>query len=149
MKTIKFSDEELELMTQIYQDELAEALAYVAQIQDVLKKLGAPDADAGQEPDEKPSKKKKAAKISEKEVKTEEPKKRGRKPKNETTASEEVIEDLPVVFEAKIPKVKKEKAKKDSKAKKEKKNKVRLDKKKDETSGFPAKFDDLSIPELM
>jgi hypothetical protein len=41
MKTLKFSEEEISLLRNLYQDELAQAKSYISQIKDVLKKLGA------------------------------------------------------------------------------------------------------------
>jgi hypothetical protein len=80
MKTIKFSDQELEFISQMYKDELAEAKKYVDQIQDLLKKLGAKPAK--EEPAEKEPKQavKRGRKPSVKKAEPKEPKKRGRKP---------------------------------------------------------------------
>jgi hypothetical protein len=80
MKTIKFSDQELEFISQMYNEELAEAKKYVDQIQELLKKLGAKPAKS--EPVEKEPKqaKKKVAKAAKKAIEKREPKKRGRKP---------------------------------------------------------------------
>ena len=41
MKTINFSDRELESMIEMYTAEMEEAQMYLAQIKDILKKLGA------------------------------------------------------------------------------------------------------------
>jgi hypothetical protein len=80
MKTIKFSDQELEFISQMYNEELAEAKKYVDQIQDLLKKLGAKPAK--EEPAEKAPKQavKRGRKPSIKKAEPKEPKKRGRKP---------------------------------------------------------------------
>jgi ribosome-binding protein aMBF1 (putative translation factor) len=71
MKTLKFSEEEISLLRNLYQDELAQAKSYISQIKDVLKKLGAP------------SRVSKEVEI-EKEPKV--AKKRGRKPKAKAIA---------------------------------------------------------------
>lgn len=77
MKTIKFSDLELESMIQMYQDELAEANMYVEQIKDVLKKLHS-----------KPAKEE----VVEKQPK--QGKKRGRKPSKVAATVKSVVESL-------------------------------------------------------
>jgi len=80
MKTIKFSEEELSLLRNMYEDELAQAENYVGQIKDVLKKLGAPVKESKEIPIEKEPKaaKKRGRKPKAKVLATKVPKKRGR-----------------------------------------------------------------------
>jgi hypothetical protein len=81
MKTIKFSEEEISLLRNMYEDELAQAENYVDTIKDVLKKLGAP-AKASNEIsiDKEPKVKKRRGRKSKKakSIEPKEPKKRGR-----------------------------------------------------------------------
>jgi len=70
MKSIKFTDQELEFIRDQYQLELEEAENYVESLRNIIKKLGTPKTTKVSEPVEKP------------------PKKRGRKPK---LIKEEVI----------------------------------------------------------
>ena len=80
MKTIKFTDLELESMIEMYNAELEEAEIYIAHIQEILKKLGVEPEKA--EVVEKPKGKKRGPKPSVKPVEAKgPPKKRGRKPK--------------------------------------------------------------------
>jgi len=69
MKTIKFSEEEISLLRNMYEDELAQAENYVDTIKDTLKKLGNPV---------------KASKEVSMEMEPKVAKKRGRKPKEKT-----------------------------------------------------------------
>ena len=81
MKAIIFTDQELDSMIEMYKSELELAQIEVAQIQEILKKLGA--LPAKKEVVEKEPKvgKKRGRKPSLKVVEKDEPKKRGRKPK--------------------------------------------------------------------
>jgi len=54
MKTIHFSDQELESMLMMYYDELAEAQQYVEQIQEIIKKLLGKPANEPQKRGRKP-----------------------------------------------------------------------------------------------
>ena len=79
MKTVKFTDQELESMLMMYYDELAEAKQYVEQIQEIIKKLGAkPEKTEVIEKEPKVGKKR-GRKVSVNVVEKAEPKKRGRK----------------------------------------------------------------------
>lgn len=81
MKTIKFSDEEISLLRNMYEDELAQAKNHIDRIKDTLKKLGAP-AKASDEIsiDKEPKVKKRRGRKSKKSKTLEPkvPKKRGR-----------------------------------------------------------------------
>lgn len=88
MKSVKFSDEQLELMFTQYQVELEEAKKYVLQVEDILFKLRKQITSEKQEIVKVP--KKRGRKPGPKKVKTAEPKKRGRKPKVK------VVESAPV-----------------------------------------------------
>ena len=79
MKTINFSDQELESMLMMYYDELAEANHYVEQIEEIIKKLsGKPAIEKMVE--KQPKQVKRGRKPSVKSAEVKEPKKRGRKP---------------------------------------------------------------------
>jgi hypothetical protein len=89
MKTIKFSETEIDLLKQIYSEELELAENYVRQIKEVLKKLGVVSEPSPEKPGEKEAKP---------------GKKRGRKPK--VSAVPAIIESL---IAAKQPRKLKEK----------------------------------------
>jgi len=101
MKSINFTDQELESMIEMYTAEMEEAQKYVAQIQELLKKLGAKPAKV--EPVEKEPKvaKKKGRKPAVKVVEKTEPKKRGRKPKEVLPSIQAAIPTKPIVKEVK------------------------------------------------
>jgi hypothetical protein len=84
MKTIKLSDEELMFLRQQYTEELAQAQKYLAQIKDVLKKLGGPVKVVKEVSltDDLKVVKKRGPKPKVKTLEPKVPKKRGRKPKN-------------------------------------------------------------------
>lgn len=105
MKTLTFTDHELESMINMYFHELEEAHAYIAQIEEILTKLGA--LPAKKEVVEKEPKvgKKRGRKPSLKVVEKGEPKKRGRKPKIVPTP-EALIAIEPVKNIEKVAKVK-------------------------------------------
>jgi hypothetical protein len=82
MKTIKFSEDELTFLRQLYTDELDSAERYVIQIRDVLKKLGGPYRSTKKEEtfeNEPKDTKRRGRKPKVKVVEPREPKKRGRK----------------------------------------------------------------------
>lgn len=91
MKTIKFSDSEVDLLTQMYREELEMAKNYVKQIEDVLKKFGVASEETPEKPIEE--KKKRGRKPQVKAAEIKEPKKRGRRPK-ETVTVPTIIESL-------------------------------------------------------
>jgi hypothetical protein len=108
MKTIKFTNQELESMVEIYTAEMEEAKLYISKIQDILKKLGAkPAAEVAieQEP-----KKKRGRKPSVKPIEIKERKKPGRKPKAAAEPEvKTVAEPIKPVKKEKVVKVKAEK----------------------------------------
>ena len=95
MKTIKFSDSEVELLSQMYLEELEMAENYVKQIKDVLKKFGVASEEATEKPLEKEKKTgaKRGRKPQVKVAEIKEPKKRGRKAKESVTVPT-IIESL-------------------------------------------------------
>ena len=101
MKSINFNDQELESMIEMYTTEMEESQKYVAQIQELLKKLGAKPTKV--EPVEKEPKaaKKKGRKPAVKVVEKAEPKKRGRKPKVVVPTIQATIPTKPVKIEVK------------------------------------------------
>ena len=104
MKTINFTDLELESMIEMFTAEMEDAQVYIDQIQELLKKFGAkPTKEKGteKEPIQKRGQKP-AGKIFEKS----EPKKRGRKPREVLTTPEIILPDNPVKKEKKVTKVK-------------------------------------------
>jgi hypothetical protein len=84
MKTITFSDKELEFLKQQYADELAGAEKYVDQVKEILNKLGVPFKPMKDQPinNEPKTLKKRGRKPKVKVIETKEPKKRGRPRKN-------------------------------------------------------------------
>ena len=109
MKAIKFTDQELESMIEMYKAELEYAQNDVANIQEILKKLGSmPVKDVAGEKETKPGKKR-GPKPSVKAVEISEPKKRGRKPKTVVPATEALITAAKPAKKAKAAKPKKEK----------------------------------------
>jgi hypothetical protein len=84
MKTIKFSDDELTFLRQLYTDEIDNTERYVIQIKEVLKKLGGPARllkKTETVENELKVAKRRGRKPKVKVIEPEEPKKRGRKPK--------------------------------------------------------------------
>jgi len=81
-RSIKFSEQELEILISNYQMELGEALDYVDQIKSMLAKLGAPVDPPKEAAAEKKARKPKA--------------KRGPKAKKTKTATEEAEANAPV-----------------------------------------------------
>ena len=84
MKTIKFSDDELTFLRQLYTDEIDSAERYVIQIKEVLNKLGGPvrlSKKTETVENEPKVAKRRGRKPKVKVIEPEEPKKRGRKPK--------------------------------------------------------------------
>lgn len=77
MKTIKFSEEEISLLRNMYEDELAQAKNHIDRIKDTLKKLGAPAKEAPVEQEPKVLKKR-GRKLKTKILEPKVPKKRGR-----------------------------------------------------------------------
>ena len=81
MKTVKFSEEEISFLRNMYEDELAQAENYVDTIKDVLKKLGAPVKESNEiSMDKEPKVKKRRGRKSKKSksIEPKVPKKRGR-----------------------------------------------------------------------
>ena len=93
MKSINFTEKELEFLRKQYQDELESAQQYVNQVSEILEKLGAPSTEIIKESAEQEPKvaKRRGRKPKVKIIETKEPKKRGPKPK-------------PVMVEPKVPK---------------------------------------------
>jgi len=93
MKSIKFSDEQLEFLREQYTDELANAEKYVEQVKEILKKLGA-EVKASKIGTEQPVKveKKRGRKPKVAVAEVKEPKKRGRKPKVVATVADAPVE---------------------------------------------------------
>ena len=109
MKTIKLTDQELESMIQMYESELELAQLEVANIQEILKKLGAkPAKEVAVEKETKPGKKR-GPKPSVKAVEIKERKKPGRKPKIAIPAVETIVAPVKPVKKEKVAKVKIEK----------------------------------------
>ncbi len=103
MKTIKFTDEELSLLRQMYQDEISNAEKYIAQIKNVIKKLGGITENESSE--KEPVAKRRGRKPKVKEIVPKIPKKRGRKPKSEVVS--EIVSsliDAQINAEPKVPK---------------------------------------------
>jgi len=100
MKTISLTDKELQLIREEFTIEHANAVKYVEQIKDILKKLGVtikPAKDVLLERELKTGKKRGRKPKAKAEVK--EPKKRGRKPKKVETAP--VAAAKPIIKKAK------------------------------------------------
>ena len=107
MKTIKFTDQELESMIEMYTAEMEEAKLYISKIQEILKKLGgkpAAEVVVEQEP-----KKKRGRKPSVKAVEVKERKKPGRKPKAVVPEVKTVAKDVKPAKKEKVAKAKAEK----------------------------------------
>jgi len=83
MKSINFTEKELEFIRQQYQVELEEAETYVENIKNILNKIGVPSTAAMKEPIEQEPKviKRRGRQPKAKDVEPKVPKKRGRKPK--------------------------------------------------------------------
>ena len=83
MTTLKFFEEEISLLRNLYQDELAQAKNHIDRIKATLKKLGAPAKESKEVTIEKEPKigKKRGRKSKVKAIAPKVPKKRGRKPK--------------------------------------------------------------------
>ena len=77
MKTVKFSEEEISLLRNMYEDELAQAKNHIDRIKDTLKKLGAPAKEAPIEQEPKVLKKR-GRKLKTKTIEPKVLKKRGR-----------------------------------------------------------------------
>jgi len=112
MKTVKFNEEEIELLVALYEDELKEAGSYMDKLQQTLNKL-----------------KKQAETVKGVPVRT--GKKRGRKPKNQVPEVKPVTGGKkrgrkPKVQEASKPEVVKVAVKKAVKKRKTRKNKARV-----------------------
>lgn len=118
MKSIKFTDQELDSIIQMYQDELEDAQTYITQIQNILNKINPKPSMAPMIDKEPKVPKKRGRKPSLKVVEKAPPKKRGRKPKVvlpvQTDTAPEIVA-IPVI--------------KDQKPKREKKVKVLAEKK--------------------
>jgi hypothetical protein len=99
MKSIKFSDKELDFLREQYSEELANAEKYVEQIRDILRKLDVPTKTEKINLLETETKKdrKKDKKHKGKDSLLKEPKKRGRKPKIDI----DIIKSTPAIFPAK------------------------------------------------
>jgi|GEM_PF-2598701 hypothetical protein len=97
MRTIKFSEEEISSLHQIYLEKLAQAEKEIQRIKDVLKKLKV--STLNEPVEEEPIVLKKALKPKVKDIEPKVPKKRGRKPKAVVPTVESVSE--PIVTEPK------------------------------------------------
>ncbi len=122
MKSIKFSEKEIEFLREQYLEELANAEQYVEQVKEILKKLNISAKDEPVEKETKKDKKKDHKHKSEiKELKKRgrkpkgvehktdtiqipEPKKRGRKPKVAEPATATVVSAKPLIPENNEPK---------------------------------------------
>lgn len=83
MKSINFTEKELEFLQQQYSSELANAEQYVDQVKEILKKLGSPPKQTREETTEQEPKagKRRGRKPKAVVIEPNVPKKRGRKPK--------------------------------------------------------------------
>lgn len=109
MKAIKFTDQELQSMIEMYESELELAQLDVANIQEILRKLGAkPEKDVVAEKEQKQGKKR-GPKPKVKTVEIKERKKPGRKPKEVVPTVEAPVVVAKPVKKEKVAKVKTEK----------------------------------------
>jgi hypothetical protein len=81
MKTVKFNEEEVELLVALYEDELKEAGSYIDKLQQTLSKLKKQAESAKAEPTRTGKKRGRKPKNQPRELKPIGGKKRGRKPK--------------------------------------------------------------------
>ena len=105
MKTVQFTDQELESMINMYFAELEEAHAYIAQIEEILTKLGAKPSKTEVVEKEPKVGKKRGRKVSVNVVEKAEPKKRGRKKSLPTQPEVSVVAE-PLKKVEKVAKVK-------------------------------------------
>jgi len=106
MKTVKFNEEEVELLVALYEDELKEAGSYIEKLKQTLTKLKVQAETAEPEPGKTGKKRGRKPKVQPKDLKPYTGKKRGRKPKVQEAAK-------PVVIKAEAKKApKKKKARK-------------------------------------
>jgi hypothetical protein len=91
MKSIKFTDDELDFLRTQYQLELVEAEKYVQEVKNLLEKLGVPTTEDETPAKRKPGRKRKQAQPIEEVPVTKV--KRGRKPKSE---SPEILKEIKV-----------------------------------------------------
>lgn len=101
MKSINFTNQELESMIEMYTAEMEEAQMYIAQIQDILKKLGAKPAKVKPVEQESKQGNKRGRKPAVKTVEKAESKKRGRKPNVVAPSIESAIPSTPIKKEVK------------------------------------------------
>ena len=102
MKTVKFNEEEVELLVALYEDELKEAGLYIDKLKQTLNKLKQQAETAKAEPVRTGKKRGRKPKIQTTETKPATGKKRGRKPKVQEAAK-------PVIVKAEVKKAPKKK----------------------------------------
>jgi hypothetical protein len=120
MKTVKFNEEEVELLVALYEDELKEAGLYIDKLKQTLNKLRQQAETAKAEPVRTGKKRGRKPKIQAAEAKPVTGKKRGRKPKVQEAVKPLIVKAevkkatkkkkgrktrKPVVSKAKSPKV--------------------------------------------
>ena len=111
MKTVKFNEEEIELLVALYEDELKEAGSYIDKLQQTLSKLKKQAESAKAEPTRTGKKRGRKPKNQPREPKPATGgKKRGRKPKVQEAPKPEVakVEVKKVAKKKKVPKPKKQ-----------------------------------------
>ena len=91
MKTVKFNEEEVELLVALYEDELKEAGSYIEKLKQTLTKLKVQAETAEPEPGKTGKKRGRKPKVQPKELKPYTGKKRGRKPKIQEAPMPEVV----------------------------------------------------------
>lgn len=91
MKTVKFNEEEVELLVALYEDELKEAGSYIEKLKQTLTKLKVQAETAEPEPGKTGKKRGRKSKVQPRELKPYTGKKRGRKPKIQEAPMPEVI----------------------------------------------------------
>jgi hypothetical protein len=102
MKTVKFNEDEVELLVALYEDELKEAGSYIEKLKQTLNKLKEQAETAKAEPGRTGKKRGRKPKIQAAETKPATGKKRGRKPKVQVAAK-------PLVVKAEVKKAPKKK----------------------------------------
>jgi hypothetical protein len=111
MKTVKFNEEEVELLVALYEDELKEAGSYIDKLQQTLSKLKKQSESAKAEPTRTGKKRGRKPKNQSREPKPATGgKKRGRKPKGQQAPKPEVakVEVKKVAKKKKVSKPKKQ-----------------------------------------
>jgi hypothetical protein len=125
MKTVKFNEEEIELLVALYEDELKEAGSYIDKLQQTLSKLKKQAESAKAEPTRTGKKRGRKPKNQPRVSKPIGGKKRGRKPKMQEALKPELAK-IEVKKVAKKKKVRKPKKQVVSKPKEPKLSKVEI-----------------------